>query len=80
VAVREEANVADAVEAVGKGVGGEGTPWRRWQQRQVGAATTFQISSSLWVEPNDGMPVILMPFFAIQNSSPLDQRATTSGR
>jgi hypothetical protein len=43
-------------------------------------ATTFQISSSLWVEPNDGMPVILMPFFAIQNSSPLDQRATTSGR
>jgi hypothetical protein len=29
---------------------------------------------------NAGMSLILMPFFAVQNSSPPDQRATTSGK
>jgi hypothetical protein len=36
--------------------------------------TMFQISSSWWVGPNAGIPVILIPFLIIQNSCELFHR------
>src|SRR5207244_3872999 len=43
-------------------------------------ATSFQISSSLWLAPNAAIPVILTPFLMIQNTSAAFQRAIVSGR